>query len=125
MQCSHQEVRGEFRTDSRPGLATCRYDEEAMENTMSNYTNSSQDRARRALFGVAAAVATAATLGLAVLAPLAAAPGEPMVQALINHKRLVLGPAEVAIVPSSIEVIATRTPHTDPVAAPVAAGQRV
>lgn len=96
-----------------------------MKNTMSNYPNVSRDGARRALFGVAAAVATAATLGLTVLAPMASAPGEPMVQALVNHKRLVLGPAEVAIVPGRIEVIASRTPHTDPVAAPVAPRQRV
>lgn len=96
-----------------------------MKNTMSNYPNASRDGVRRALFGVAAMVATAATLGLTVLAPLAAAPDEPMVEALINHKRLVLGPAEVAIVPSRIEVIATRAPHTDPVAAPRAPRQRV
>lgn len=96
-----------------------------MMNSTLNNRNPGRDGLRRAVFGVGAMMATAATLGLTVLAPMAAAPDEPMVQALVNHKRLVLGPAEVAIVPSPIEVIATRTPHTDPVTAPNGAGPRV
>jgi hypothetical protein len=68
-------------------------------------------------------VATAATLGLTVLAPVAAAPGEPVV-ALVNYKRLVLGPAEVAIVSARVDVVAVRAPHTDPVAAPVVTARR-
>lgn len=96
-----------------------------MKNRMQNSRNPGRDGLRRALFGVGAMVATVATLGLTVLAPAAAAPGEPMVHSLVNHKRLVLGPAEVAIVPSPIEVIATRTPHTDPVTATKGSGPRV
>lgn len=96
-----------------------------MKKTTLQFSNPGGNGLRRALFGVGAMVATAATLGLTVLAPVAVAPGEPMVQALVNHKRLVLGPAEVAIVPSPIEVIATRTPHTDPVTAPSGTGPRV
>ena len=67
-------------------------------------------RLRKAICGVAAMAATAATLGLTVLAPVAAAPAEPMVQALVDTRRLVLGqgPGEVAIVPSRIDVVAIR-----------------
>jgi hypothetical protein len=94
-----------------------------MKKMMLRYADSAGEGVRRVLFGAAAMVATAATLGLTVLAPVAAAPGEPVV-ALVNYKRLVLGPTDVAIVPSSVEVIAIRMPHTDPLAEPVAAARR-
>ena len=94
-----------------------------MKRTMSRYGASARDGVRRALFGAAAMIATAATLGLTVLAPVAAAPGEPVV-ALVNYKRLVLGPVEVAIVPARVDVVAVRAPHTEPVAAPVVAARR-
>ena len=97
-----------------------------MNNTIPNFPTTKREGLRKAVCGVAAMAATAATLGLTVLAPVAAAPapGEPTVQALVDTRRLVLGPGEVAIVPSRIEVIAIRTPHTDPVSAPNVVRQR-
>jgi ApbE superfamily uncharacterized protein (UPF0280 family) len=97
-----------------------------MKNTTLHFPTAKRDGLRKAVCGVAAMAATAATLGLTVLAPVAAAPAEPMVQALVDTRRLVLGqgPGEVAIVPSRIDVIAIRTPHTNPVSAQGAVRQR-
>jgi hypothetical protein len=89
-------------------------EEDAMTDTRRISPNRLSEGARKAVCGVAAAVATAATLGIAVLAPAVAAHTTPSLQALVQTKRLVLGPAEIALVPSRIEVIAIRAPHTDP-----------
>ena len=97
-----------------------------MKNTTLNFPIAKRDGLRKAVCGVAAMAATAATLGLTVLAPVTAAPAEPLVQALVDTRRLVLGqgPGEVAIVPGRIDVIAIRTPHSDPVSVRGTVGQR-
>ena len=73
------------------------------------YEPAKRTRLLRPAFGFAAVVATAATLGLAVVAPAAVAPAEPLVQAHVNPQHLILGPTEVAILPARIQVVASRT----------------
>lgn len=72
---------------------------------------------RKALFGVAAAAASAATLGLTVLAPVVVATGEPVAQALAAPRQLVPSPGDVVIVPPRVEASAAGAPHTDPISA--------
>lgn len=57
-------------------------------------------------FGLAAAAATAMTLGLAVILPMQLAPAAQ--QAHVDPKHVVLAPTEVAILPAKIEVVAAR-----------------
>lgn len=66
------------------------------------YRTSRKARALRPVFGLAAAFAAVATLGLAVVVP-AAMP--PAVSAYATARV----PTEVAILPGTIEVVATRT----------------
>ena len=58
-------------------------------------------------FGMAAVVATAMTLGLAVIAPMQLAPAAQ--QAHVDPRHLVLGPTEVAILPAKIDVVASKS----------------
>lgn len=62
----------------------------------------------RPALGFAAVLATAATLGMAVVAPAALPTSEPLVQAHVNPQHLILGPTEVAILPATIQVVASR-----------------
>lgn len=73
------------------------------------YEPAKRTRLLQPAFGFAAVVATVATLGLAVVAPTAVTPADPLVQAHVNSQHLILGPTEVAILPARIQVVASRT----------------
>ncbi len=66
-------------------------------------------RALRPVFGLAAALAAAATLGLAVVAPAAMPPAGSTQAPHVDARAPAVAPTEVAILPGTIEVVATRT----------------
>jgi hypothetical protein len=72
---------------------------------MSTYESS--QRHQKAVFGAIAVVATVATFGLTVIAPVALSPA-PATDAQIAA-RANARPTEVAILPGTIEVVAKRT----------------
>ena len=73
-----------------------------MNHTTIEYQASKQDRAMKPIFGALAVLATVATLSLMVAGPAALSPsGHDLVLARST-------PVEVAIYPSSIEVVGTR-----------------
>ena len=72
-----------------------------------HYRTSRRARALRPVFGLAAAFAAVATLGLAVVGPAALAPAAPAPH--VDARAPVRAPTEVAILPGAIEVVATRT----------------
>ncbi len=76
-----------------------------MMNATTNYRFPRKARALRPVFGLAAAFAAAATLGLAVVAPTLVERAEPAHAGLAHAAT----PTEVAILPGTIEVVATRT----------------
>ena len=77
-----------------------------MMNATTHYRFPRKARALRPVFGLAAAFAAAATLGLAVVAPTLVERAEP---AYAGLARAAVTPTEVAILPGTIEVVATRT----------------
>ncbi len=75
-----------------------------MTHTTISYRSGRRARMLRPAFGFAAACTTAATLALAVVAPMSAAP------AAADRAAVAAAAAtEVAILPGTIEVVATRT----------------
>lgn len=74
-----------------------------MNHTTIEFRPTKRDRATKSLIGALAALATVATLGLMVVAPASAPPGDAVLA-----RRVAPAPIEVAIVPSSIQVTATR-----------------
>lgn len=80
-----------------------------MMNATTNYRFPRKARALRPVFGLAAAFAAAATLGLAVVAPSLSAPAAQTLVPHVDAAARPLAPTEVAILPGTIEVVATRT----------------
>lgn len=83
-----------------------------MSHRTKQYRPAKTQRLLRPAFGVAAALAAAATLGLAVVTPAVLATAEPSArQALVAHEvqHVVREPAEVAILPARIDVVVVRT----------------
>jgi hypothetical protein len=76
-------------------------------NKTTPYPNSKRERALKPLFGVAAVFATMATLGLAVVGPVALSHG-PTVYTVEMVAARSEAPTEVAIEPASINVVAKR-----------------
>lgn len=76
-------------------------------NKTTTYRTSRRERALKPLFGLAAVFATMATLGLAVLGPVALSHGAPVYTVEIVAARSD-APTEVAIEPASINVVAKR-----------------
>ncbi|MFO1317097.1 MAG: hypothetical protein U1F58_16000 [Burkholderiales bacterium] len=80
-----------------------------MMHTTTQFRSPRSARSLRPVFGLAAAFAAAATLGLAVVAPSLSAPAAPAVVPHVDAAARPLVPTEVAILPGTIEVVATRT----------------
>lgn len=74
-----------------------------------HYRTSRKVRALRPVFGLAAAFAAVATLGLAVVAPAAMPPAASAHASHADARAAARVPTEVAILPGTIEVVATRT----------------
>jgi hypothetical protein len=72
------------------------------------YQPSKRQRLLRPAFALAAVFATAATLGLTVIAPSLAA-AEPQVPTYLVSAQAAPAPVEVSILPGTIEVVASRT----------------
>ena len=72
------------------------------------YRSPRRARALHPVFGLAAAFAAAATLGLAVVAPAALPGAEARQVPPVDARAPVIQPIEVAIRPGTIEVVATR-----------------
>ena len=74
------------------------------------YTNAyeSSQRTMKPIFGAVAVAATVATLGLAVIAPVALSPSEASAPEQVAS-RMSAQPMEVAILPGTIQVVAKRT----------------
>ena len=83
-----------------------------MRHKTIKYRPAKSERFLRPAFGLAAAFAAVATLGVTVVAPAALAPAEPTVQQVrvdSGATRRARAPAEVAILPARIDVVAIRT----------------
>ncbi|MBK9116312.1 MAG: hypothetical protein IPM22_11960 [Betaproteobacteria bacterium] len=83
-----------------------------MMHTTTKYRFPRRARALRPVFGLAAAFAAAATFGLAVVAPATMHPAEPTQTPHVDARAPVFAPTEVAILPGTIEVVATRSRST-------------
>jgi hypothetical protein len=82
-----------------------------MSHKTKQYRPSKRQRFLRPAFGLAAAFAAVATLGLAVVTPAALATADPTVRlARVAHEahQAVRAPAEVAILPARIDVVVVR-----------------
>lgn len=77
-----------------------------MNATTSQYQTSKRDRFAKPLLGLAAVAATVATFALAVVAPTTLPPAAAQIDARATRQP---APVEVAILPGTIEVVATRT----------------
>jgi len=94
--------------DRKPRI---RIDEDAMTHKTKQYRPSKRQRFLRPVFGLAAAFAAVATLGLAVVTPAALATAEPAIrqaQVADEAAHVARAPAEVAIQPARIDVVAIR-----------------
>jgi hypothetical protein len=82
-----------------------------MTHRNSRYPATKHQWMLRSAFGVVAALATAATLGLAVIAPTAAATAESIARVDVPTRVAAqpFAPTEVAILPGTIEVVVYRT----------------
>lgn len=83
-----------------------------MSHKTMQYQPAKRQRVLRPAFGLAAAFAAVATLGLAVVTPAALATAEPTVrQARVAQEaqRVARAPSEVAIAPARIDVVVVRT----------------
>ena len=80
-----------------------------MTHATTHFRSSRRARSLRPVFGLAAAFASAATLGLAVIAPTLSAPPAPVSAPHVDARWSAPAATEVAILPGTIEVVATRT----------------
>ncbi|MCC6869431.1 MAG: hypothetical protein IT522_11485 [Burkholderiales bacterium] len=78
-----------------------------MDHLTSEFRPSNRDRALRPVWGALAVLAAALTLGLLVVGPATLAPSA---DAIARAPVTTTAPTEVAIVPGTIDVVATRTP---------------
>lgn len=79
-----------------------------MMHTTTHYRTAKRERLLKPVFGAAAVFAALATLGLTVAGPAALSRADPSVSQVLAS-RSEARPTEVAILPGTIEVVATRT----------------